>query len=257
MQKKITYVLFLILLFLSFNNEIHLLVFQLNNFQQLKLLFMGITFIFCYVLPITLFLKNSSKTTSVINILKFILSGFFMAGSFSYFLIYQIDNFIWKSSSIVLLGPFMEEILKTLVFLFSLYVFNMTNKNNLLDLFILASFLGLGFQIYEDYMYVLTNLDTNSFIFFKLMIERLANSIASHWIYTGIISLGIILFLKKKISNKSSIFLIVSPIILHILWNSYWNNSIFISSILSAITVSIYLFILDNIINYTNYNKID
>lgn len=242
MRKTIIFIFCLVLLFFNFNTEIKGLLLQLNSFDQMKRLLLIVITIYCYTLPVTLLLNYKMQVISFNELLWFILNGSFIAGTFSYYLIYQLDNFIIKNSSISLLGAALEEVLKALAFILAFFLIYKKNKYNILNIFAFASLLGLGFQMYEDYIYFLNSVDQGSIIFLKSMFERLSNSISSHWMYTGITSFGIITLLEKNITKSISMLLLISPAVLHIIWNSSWNNSTFISSILSAITVYLYFY---------------
>ena len=175
------------------------------------------------------------------EIFIYILSGSLLAGSLSYRIICHLDNFLFNAHSILIIGAVLEEFIKLIVFIIVFYIYR-SQIDNLLKILFWASILGLGFQLYEDYSYILNNIDLGFSNLFSSLLYRVSNAITSHWMYTGITALGFIAFITNKISKGKCLFWLISPCILHILWNSDWNNSALISSIISAITFSIYIY---------------
>lgn len=229
-----------LIFFLNLNSEIYHLSSALTSISQIQLFLISCIPITFYTLVLILFFRQKNKNITISEIFLYILSGSFLAGSLSYQLIYHLDNFLFNAHSILIIGAILEELLKLIVFIIIFYISRL-QIDKLLKILFLASILGLGFQLYEDYSYILNNIDLGFANLFSSLLYRVSNAITSHWMYTGITVLGFITFITGKISKGKCLFWLISPCILHILWNSDRNNSILISSILSAITFSIYI----------------
>lgn len=242
MLKKILLFLVFLALFFNLNSEITQLSSILETHIQLENFSLGIILILIYVIPIIIVLKNRIQYIKKYEIILFILSGSFIAGSFSYSIVYHLDSLILNAYLIPLIGAIFEEFFKLFVAVILFYIFRPYITNNLFTIFILASFLGLGFQIYEDYIYVLNTINLELVEIVIALIYRISNSFTSHWMYTGIASMGLFSLFTNRFSKLKSLFWLISPLALHILWNSSWNNSIFFESLLSASTLIIYLF---------------
>lgn len=242
MIKKMLLFLIFFAIFFNLNSEITQLSSILETKIQLEYFSIGIILILIYVIPLIIVLKKRIQYTNKFELILFILSGSFIAGSFSYSIVYHLDSLILNAYLIPLIGAIFEEFFKLVVAVILFYITRPYITNNLFTIFILASFLGLGFQIYEDYIYVLNiiNLDLIEFAF--ALIYRISNSFTSHWMYTGITSMGLFSLFTNRFSKLKSLFWLISPGVLHILWNSSWNNSFFFESLLSASTLIIYLF---------------
>ncbi|TGY23683.1 PrsW family intramembrane metalloprotease [Enterococcus hirae] len=230
----------LIISFFNLNNEIYHLSSALTSISQIQLFLISCISIIFYTLVLILFFRQKNKNITISEIFLYILSGSLLAGSLSYRIIYHLDNFLFNAHSILIIGSIIEEFLKLIVFIIIFYI-SQVQVDNLLKVLFLASILGLGFQLYEDYSYILNNIDLGFANLFSSLLYRVSNDITSHWMYTGITALGFIAFITGKISKRKCLFWLISPCILHILWNSDWNNSVLISSIISAITFSTYI----------------
>ncbi|MGM0288551.1 hypothetical protein IGL04_002846 [Enterococcus sp. AZ085] len=241
MLNFISFFICLIISFFNLNSEIYHLSSVLTSVSQIQLFLISCIPITFYALVLILFFRQKNKNITITEIFLYILSGSLLAGSLSYRIIYHLDNFLFNAHSILIIGAILEEFLKLIVFIIIFYISRL-QSDNLLKILFLASIFGLGFQLYEDYSYILNNIDLGSANLFSSLLYRVSNAITSHWMYTGITALGFIVFITGKISKGKCLFWLISPCILHIIWNSDWNNSILISSIISAITFSIYIY---------------
>ncbi|WP_269924447.1 PrsW family glutamic-type intramembrane protease [Enterococcus innesii] len=242
MVKKILLFFVCISIFFNFNSEIISLSPMLPTQIQLNYFFIGIISVLLSLVPLIIILKKKSQYINSFEISLFFFSGSFIAGSFSYSMVYRLDSLILNAYLIPLIGAIFEELFKLFLVVLLFYIIQPYVANNLLTVFILASFLGLGFQIYEDYIYILNTINLNLIEFVIAMIHRISNSFTSHWMYTGISSIGLFSLFTNRLPKLKSLIWLISPLVLHILWNSSWNNSIIFESILSSSTLLIYLF---------------
>lgn len=162
-------------------------------------------------------------------------------------------NSIREAWSASLTAPFVEEGIKIFVVIMIMYLLSIQNIRQVL---IVGSSVGLGFQIIEDLSYILNETIQSSNAGIPQALIRSSSSISSHWMFTGILAVGFFLYQNKEINvkmNRKKQWVIL-PVVLHFLWNSPANITFgelpIISSALSATVIFVYLqvfnFVKDN-----------
>lgn len=182
-----------------------------------------------------------------------LIAGGFIAAQLAVYGNEGLDNFYglflnnFKDWSDALTAPFVEEILKAAC---AFLIFYLSGNRKIQNLFLCAIASGLGFQIIEDFGYLL---QVEASEINNTIIDRLLGALTSHWMYTAIFSVGIYGVISKQIKRYQAIIFIVAPLVLHFLWNSPLNNDV-LSFVLSIITIIIFLLVT---IKMIRVNKID
>lgn len=268
MLKKISLFVFILLASIGISYELDSIgLSNLNNADYL-VLFLTLLLLCLYIVPGSLLLRKFSsyfKIPSYIIVLA-IFGGAFFPGWLSAFGneigTNLISNLFGNSSSIAswmdsLTAPIVEETTKFLCVLLIIYLLKI---KKLPEFFGVGVSVGLGFQIMEDISYVVNAASESIQDVVPQVIIRISGSISSHWSYTGILSLGIICLVtkNKNISKRDRYLWIVSPIILHFLWNSPINEFDFNGiSIISAILTTLTIILVIQIINQLKLLNMD
>ncbi|MEX2804322.1 PrsW family glutamic-type intramembrane protease [Streptococcus sp. H31] len=123
--------------------------------------------------------------------------------------------------------PFVEEGLKLLIALVIAYL---VRAKKLSAYILIGLGVGLGFQLSEDYTYVIGAFIDKAENPLLQAFLRLETAFASHWLMTAMLcGACCILFVQKsKLKPRLSYLWLVYPLILHVLWNSPWidNNTV-------------------------------
>lgn len=227
MYKKIGVFIFLFLFCAGIEYELQNLVTLNLTLFDLKNLLIGTLLLIVYIVPFAVVCHKINKSWHLPEYIPVIsiLAGLFITGWISAFgndftsiqldLMFPHNSFIstWEDS---LTAPFVEEFIKLFC---ALWVLHLCKRNSFKSYFIVGISVGFGFQIIEDFNYLLDGLDNvveNALI-------RDSGALSSHWTYTGIATSGIFMF---KHSNKLvGTLLVIAPIFLHFIWNSPLNNS--------------------------------
>ena len=104
-----------------------------------------------------------------------------------------------------LMAPLVEEPLKLAAFLFTIYMVPTKSYKGLLLVAITA---GLGFQISEDFSYILSDLPDGFSYTVSGILGRTIGAVSSHWLYTSFLAMGLVLIWRsrqKLISSKYSL----------------------------------------------------
>lgn len=140
-----------------------------------------------------------------------------------------------------IIAPFTEELLKGMCALGLIYLLNLSDKKSY---FITGTCVGLGFQISEDISYIIQDSYEGINNVIPKAFLRASGAISSHWMYTGILLVGLYYLIHTN-NKKKTIYLISFPIFLHFLWNSPLNsiemNVPIISGILSTCIIFTFL----------------
>lgn len=146
-----------------------------------------------------------------------------------------------KQWSDALSAPFVEEFSKGLFALCFLYLLKIEKPQAAL---LTGMGVGLGFQLIEDIAYITEAANKSLQGVIPEALNRVSGSFSSHWVYTGIFSLGVF-YLMKQIKGQRAFLWVLTPILLHFLWNSPWNDSIWLGPVLNALTILllVYLFL--------------
>ncbi|MGT2771414.1 PrsW family glutamic-type intramembrane protease [Streptococcus marimammalium] len=218
--------------------------------NQIIILFSTLLLAF-YIIPMSLaikFLKKQLKIPSKIIIVS-IISGMLITGwlssignGFSYSVLQVIgfDKQFLQDWEAALTAPFVEETIKALMTFSILYFFKIFKKETV---FISGLTVGFGFQIVEDFAYILTDASEQIDYTIGTTISRVSGALSSHYLYTSVLCLGIFLLVSKskEISKKKIMTWSFLPILLHFLWNSPLNVSPVISAILATISVLLFI----------------
>lgn len=183
-----------------------------------------------YIIPTILFVLHLRKKwqTPFLSLSVAFLGGFFIAGWTSALAnTYLHDGISALSISFLsdlesaIVAPLVEEPLKLIGVAFALYFIPVKNLKSILLLGVGA---GLGFQISEDFSYILSDMQEGFSFAISGVLGRTFGSIASHWLYTGLTAFGIILMLRYRKNHtttfRTGLFYFLAAFILHFLWNS-------------------------------------
>lgn len=249
MKQKASLVLLLMLFFIGvdyeFGNISNLDISTHNYFNVIN----AILILLLYILPFYLILRKLFAYWQVPRgfIPVFIAIGYFSTGWIAGYgnelfskLIYAIagKNDLTQSWSDALTAPLVEETAKFLAVFLIIYL--LKNKNLKL-VFLVGVCVGLGFQISEDITYVLDEASKSIQTIVPQAFSRISGSISSHWLYTGLLSIGVFSLLDKQavIPNKFKWLCLLSPLLLHFLWNSPLNEFPLTGPILNTISILI------------------
>lgn len=230
--------------------------FELSAFYTLEgtatsvfLVLVGLALIGLYAVPAVWGLLKALKAWSVDKrlVCMALLSGLFITGwlaSYGNDWLGQLwkailPESIYTSWEAALTAPLVEEVLKTAFAFFCLYFYKQWDKKSV---FTVGLATGLGFQIIEDVAYVVTESSMTSDSGFVVAISRLTGMLASHYLYSSLITLGIyLLATKAKDVPTWKIYLwAFGPLVLHFIWNSPLNM-LGVSAVLSGL--SLYLLV--------------
>ncbi len=126
-----------------------------------------------------------------------------------------------------LMAPLVEEPLKLAAFLFAIYMVPTKSYKGLLLVAITA---GLGFQISEDFSYILSDLPDGFSYTVSGILGRTIGAVSSHWLYTSFLAIGLVLIWRsrqKLINSKYSLIGILyacGAFAAHFAWNSPLRN---------------------------------
>ena len=120
-----------------------------------------------------------------------------------------------------LAAPLVEEPLKLLAVAFAVYLVPLKKLKGFLLLGITA---GIGFQISEDFSYILSDLPEGFSFTISGILGRITGGVASHWLYTALTTIGLALMFRfaktQKTYFKAGLFYFLSAFVLHFFWNS-------------------------------------
>ncbi|MBJ8325433.1 PrsW family intramembrane metalloprotease [Streptococcus pacificus] len=209
-----------------------------------------------YIFPMSLairFLKNHLKTPNKFLIIALISGGLITGwlSSIGNGLVYSLlqsigfDSYFLQDWEAALTAPFVEESIKALMTFAIIYFFKAFKKETV---FMTGLTVGFGFQIVEDFAYILT--DATEHIDFSIgtALSRMSGALSSHYLYTSVFTLGIFLLVTKSndIPKKKIITWTILPVFLHFLWNSPLN----VSSVVSAVLVTIAIFLFVDVLSF-------
>lgn len=197
-----------------------------------------------YFIPFVFFMNYTCRKMAVSRKLAIIgfFSGWFIpgwiagdlndaAGSLIKHLTSGNFNKAWGDS---IEAPIVEELLKALVVLWVLLQFGKQNRSQYL---MVGMSVGMGFQLGEDLSYIENQLSGGHHALVTAIpftfIDRISDSLGSHWCYTGLVAAGIfLLFIEKK--RTSGILLILDAFLSHGLRDSGVLSGILYDGLLDA-----------------------
>ncbi|MEO1771525.1 PrsW family glutamic-type intramembrane protease [Candidatus Enterococcus ferrettii] len=220
-----------------------------HDYQQV---FSAILLLLIYVLPLLYLLHMAAKRWEIPMILFpfIILFGGFSSGWIATFGNEAVGSgltalfghsALLKQWSDALSAPFVEEFSKGLFALCFLYLLKIEKPQGAL---LTGMGVGLGFQLIEDIAYISDAAEKSLREVIPEALNRVSGSVSSHWVYTGIFTLGLF-YLIKHVKGQRAYLWLLAPIILHFLWNSPWNNTFWLGPVLNALTILllVYLFL--------------
>ena len=212
--------IYLFLLFAGIGLEFELGHLSQQEFSQSagRDLVLNLSVLAAIIIPLYLFSKRLAKQLSVPTYLLWIamFGGAFVAGWLSFSgnsLIDILNSHMIKDATVfnkwtdALTAPFSEEFFKALV---AFWVVLMVGS-------------GFGFQIIEDLGYVARQTKTSQLAAVTEAINRISGGLASHALYTAVVSVGVFLLLSQVTQKKEKLFglwCVVSTVANHFLWNS-------------------------------------
>ncbi|RKQ33759.1 PrsW family intramembrane metalloprotease [Kocuria tytonis] len=151
-------------------------------------------------------------------------------------------------------GPTREEWGKTLGVVIIMLVASRTLRRPMHGLLV-GAFVGLGFQVFENISYAANNAPTDANDDFTgafgVTVLRSVIGISSHWLYTGIIGVGVACLLGRTVRRHSMVFRVgafagsyVLGWGLHFLWNSPAPEELSVLAIPAKIAVALVCFVL-------------
>lgn len=122
-------------------------------------------------------------------------------------------------------GPLVEEPLKLAAFLFAIYMVPTKSYKGLLLVAITA---GLGFQISEDFSYILSDLPDGFSYTISGILGRTVGAVSSHWLYTSFLAMGLVLIWRsrQKLINSSTVLLVFFMLAV-LLWHTLLGIHLF------------------------------
>lgn len=228
--------------------------------KNLFIVLLSIAVLALYAVPAVWGLFRISRSWSLDwrLILMALLTGLFITGFLASYgnewlgLVWKevLPKKIYESWEAALTAPLVEEVLKTSFAFFVLYFFkNVTKKSA----FLVGLATGLGFQIIEDIAYVITegSLDIDTAL--PTAISRLTGLLASHYLYSALLTLGLYLLISKTTDlPKWKVYLwTFAPLLMHFIWNSSLNTSEFLSACLVGISLWIFADVISYVMDYS------
>ena len=145
-------------------------------------------------------------------------SGNSLIDHFNSHLIQDVSTFNkWTDA---LTAPFAEEFFKALV---AFWILLILGRKDLKSILIAGFGSGLGFQIIEDLGYVARQTRSGDLSAVTEAVNRISGGLASHAVYTAVVSVGAFLILSQSTKQKEKLFglwCVVSTVANHFLWNS-------------------------------------
>ena len=135
-----------------------------------------------------------------------------------------------------IVGPTNEEVLKALGVVVVILIAQ-RQVNTVLDGIVYGAFVGLGFQVIEDFLYTLRGVSAateagasaTEQVWQYFLIRGLAGGLYSHAVYTAIVGAGIAYFvvrtdrsLQHRVAVVAALF--AASWFMHFVWNSRWLN---------------------------------
>ena len=233
MNKFQRILLFLFLVLAGIGMEFELGSLSQEEFSQVagRDLVLNLLVLAVIVVPLYLFIKRLSKRFEVPLLVLWatMFGGAFVAGWLSFsgnslidhlnsHLIQDVSTFNkWTDA---LTAPFSEEFFKALV---AFWILLILGRKDLKSILIAGFGSGLGFQIIEDLGYVARQTRTGDLSAVTEAVNRISGGLASHAVYTAVVSVGAFLILSQCTKQKEKLFglwCVVSTVTNHFLWNS-------------------------------------
>ncbi|OAF86800.1 PrsW family intramembrane metalloprotease [Streptococcus pyogenes] len=227
-QKWLRYGLFIALVLNGI--ELELLGLTANNlsFKEAFALILTISLLGIYLIPFAaaIFYLSKKFHMNLNVIIVGCLSGLYISGflaSCGNHLVGQFWSYIIPSKDALklwgdaLTAPIVEEPIKASS---AILVITLFPRLTLKEKLVVALLSGMGFQLTEDIRYLIQAKSIDSLV--PTAIERISTAVTSHWVHTAIFTIGAYLLLKGSnlFSKQQQIFWLLSPLVLHFIWNS-------------------------------------
>ena len=188
----------------------------------------------CYIIPAIFLIRFLGKKWQVkpLVLVFALISGLFITGwlagyanTFSHEWVtahLSSKSFFYRFEDAIM-APLVEEPLKLAAFIFAVYMVPTKSYKGLLLVAITA---GLGFQISEDFSYILSDLPDGFSYTISGILGRSIGAMSSHWLYTSFLAMGLVLIWRshqKLIHQKYrliGIFYACGAFASHFAWNS-------------------------------------
>lgn len=185
-----------------------------------------------YIVPALCLLYHFSNKweTPKLSVTLSLLGGLFLAGwtaSFANTYLHDViaaafpDSGFWNTYESALVAPLVEEPLKLLPLAFTLYLAPVKDLRSLL---LLGAATGLGFQIVEDFSYILSDLPDGFSYAVSGILYRTTYSVSSHWIYTALMAVGLALILRKGKKRVSGFVFVLLALATHFVRNTPFSE---------------------------------
>ncbi|HEL0577604.1 TPA: PrsW family intramembrane metalloprotease [Streptococcus equi subsp. zooepidemicus] len=250
-KKIIATTLFMLLVFNGIEYECLNLISPKQTFYQSAALILSTSLLGIYLIPFSLaiaYLKGLYQIRTTTLILAG-LGGLYISGFLASFGNQVLEQF-WVSLikpnialeewTGALTGPFVEEPIKAFAAMLVIYLLPAINLKQKLVISLIS---GMGFQLTEDISYIASAADRSINDILPTTLARISSSPNSHWVYTGIFTMGVYLLIKKSqlFPRSLQIFWVVSPLALHFIWNSPISDLAGIAVIHGTITTLIFI----------------
>ena len=233
MNKFQRILLFLFLVLAGIGMEFELGSLSQKEFSQVagRDLVLNLLVLAVIVVPLYLFIKGLAKRFEVPLLVLWatMFGGAFVAGWLSFSGNSLIDHFnshfiqdvsTFNKWTDALTAPFAEEFFKALV---AFWILLILGRKDLKSILIGGFGSGLGFQIIEDLGYVARQTRSGDLSAVTEAVNRISGGLASHAVYTAVVSVGVFLILSQSTKQKEKLFglwCVVSTVANHFLWNS-------------------------------------
>ena len=230
MKNKIISLLYLILICIGIEYETKTYTYGELSGKAYGVIGLAALLALLYIVPafLLIFYFRKKWKTPLFSLAIAFLGGLFIAGWTSALANTYIHDGVstlsisWLNDlESAIVAPLVEEPLKLIGVAFALYLIPAKNFKSILLLGIGA---GFGFQISEDFSYILSDMSEGFSFAISGILGRVFGSIASHWLYTGLTTLGLTLMIqyrKKNASNfRTGLIYFLAAFILHFIWNS-------------------------------------
>lgn len=139
-----------------------------------------------------------------------------------------------------LTAPIVEEPIKAFA---AILVISLFPTISLKEKFVVALLAGMGFQLTEDISYLSQAASKSLDSLLPTALERISGAATSHWVYTAIFTMGLYLLLKGSttFSRRQKLFWLLSPLVLHFIWDSPLTNFSGLTIILGTLTLLIFI----------------
>lgn len=254
MKKKILVFVYILLLCIGLQYETTVYTSGYLSGTEYGIVGLSIFLALFYIVPGLSLLYYLAKSwgTSRLAVTLSLLGGLFLSGWTAAYLNTMIHDWIssafpdsgfWNTFENAIVAPLVEEPLKLLPLFFVLYLLPVKNLKSLLLLGIAT---GLGFQIVEDFSYIVSDLPDGFSFTVSGILYRMTDSMASHWIYSSMALVGLGILRKSGQYQKAGFFFVFVAFALHFIRNTPFSeletDIPFTGPLVSALTIfSFYL----------------